>query len=93
MTRWSVSIQSSLTPLYGTLLRLYVYRGHPGLSALKHVVCLQLSRSAVYYRPTSDYPLDLDLMAGMDRHAEEHGGRTSDRSTASVDAKSLTIEG
>ena len=28
---------------------------------------MQLSRSAVYYRPTPTNPADLDLMAGMDR--------------------------
>ena len=44
-----------------------VNRGHPGLSVVKQCRLLQLSRSAVYYRPTPTNPLDLDLMAGMDR--------------------------
>ena len=44
-----------------------VDRGHPGLSVVKQCRLLQLSRSAVYYRPTPTNPLDLDLMAGMDR--------------------------
>ena len=34
---------------------------------MKQCRLLQLSRSAVYYRPTPTNPLDLDLMAGMDR--------------------------
>ena len=34
---------------------------------LKQCRLLQLSRSAVYYRPTPANPADLDLMAGMDR--------------------------
>ena len=44
-----------------------VNRGHPGLSVVKQCRLLQLSRSAVYYRPTPTNPADLDLMAGMDR--------------------------
>ena len=44
-----------------------VDRGHPGLSVVKQCRLLQLSRSAVYYRPTPTNPADLDLMAGMDR--------------------------
>ena len=44
-----------------------VNRGHPRLSVVKQCRLLQLSRSAVYYRPTPTNPLDLDLMAGMDR--------------------------
>ena len=44
-----------------------VNRGHPGLSVVKQCRLLQLSRSAVYYRPTPANPADLDLMAGMDR--------------------------
>ena len=44
-----------------------VDRGHPGLSVVKQCRLLQLSRSAVYYRPTPTNPLDLDLMARMDR--------------------------
>ena len=43
-----------------------VNRGHPGLSVVKQCRLLQLSRSAVYYRPTPTNPLDLDLMAGME---------------------------
>ena len=42
-----------------------VNRGHPGLSVVKQCRLLQLSRSAVYYRPTPANPADLDLMAGM----------------------------
>ena len=42
-----------------------VNRGHPGLSVVKQCRLLQLSRSAVYYRPTPTNPADLDLMAGM----------------------------
>ena len=44
-----------------------VNRGHPGLSVVKQCRLLQLSRSAVYYRPTPANPADLELMAGMDR--------------------------
>ena len=44
-----------------------VNRGHPRLSVVKQCRLLQLSRSAVYYRPTPTNPADLDLMAGMDR--------------------------
>ena len=44
-----------------------VDRGHPGLSVVKQCRLLQLSRSAVYYRPTPTNPADLDLMAGMGR--------------------------
>ena len=44
-----------------------VDRGHPGLSVVKQCRLLQLSRSAVYYRPTPANLADLDLMAGMDR--------------------------
>ena len=40
-----------------------VNRGHPGLSVVKQCRLLQLSRSAVYYRPTPANPADLDLMA------------------------------
>ena len=44
-----------------------VDRGHPKLSVVKQCRLLQLSRSSVYYRPTSTKPADLELMAGMDR--------------------------
>ena len=44
-----------------------VDRGHPKLSVVKQCRLLQLSRSAVYYRPTPTRPADLELMAGMDR--------------------------
>ena len=40
-----------------------VNRGHPRLSVVKQCRLLQLSRSAVYYRPTPTNPADLDLMA------------------------------
>ena len=70
-----------------------VNRGHPGLSVVKQCRLLQLSRSAVYYRPTPTNPADLDLMAGMDRQylkTPYYGSRrmtawlrTQGRSTAS----------
>ena len=44
-----------------------VDRGHPKLSVVKQCRLLRLSRSSVYYRPTSTKPADLELMAGMDR--------------------------
>ena len=44
-----------------------VDRGHPGLSVVKQCRLLQISRSAVYYRPKPPKPSDQQLMAGMDR--------------------------
>ena len=44
-----------------------VDRGYRRLSVVKQCRLLQLSRSAVYYRPTPTRPADLALMASMDR--------------------------
>ena len=44
-----------------------VDRGHPKLSVVKQCRLLRLSRSSVYYRPKPAKPVDLELMAGMDR--------------------------
>ena len=41
-----------------------VDRGHPGLSVVKQCRLLQLSRSAVYYRPTPTKPADSSVPYG-----------------------------
>jgi len=55
-----------------TQKRLKVVKSHPGLSLKKQCEVLEIPRSGLYFKPKGESPLNLQLMAAIDRKFLEH---------------------